>query len=410
MGCRRLVMPALVRLAGRLAVGGQWVCSASFEMSTTSPYAGLLSIFDELGIVSDDKLEAFLRLSRESGYWQESYADLYAEKQVETPDRLAHSLCAGLNGLAAELDSLYGLSGIQQFSITSATRLDEEMLKKGLFLSRVMTIFSPQGFSYVNTGYSSDAGDEYHGESWTISHDFVRDLYRHRALIQQSALILLPSAIQYSPHWGGYHTGKSLEILQELDNVKVIDIGLDPELLDRLIARYRARHQLVRLPELHVPWIEHVDLAAVLKIRDDSHDELADFQSAYHAALLEYIEHHRSADFAAISKAIADDIIDPALRRIKKRYKRTLSLHRSLTAVGAAIAVLPVGAAAISGVFFDDLSLSELVPAIPPSLTGVLGAVATNVVQKRHVARALDDERFYVLWRLGAGQARGVGP
>ena len=380
-------------------------------MSETPAYVRLLTVFEDLGVNSERELEALLRESPESASYDDDHIRITRE------GRLASNLCERFAELPS-VDSFYGPAGIHQFSISSASRLDDEDLIKGMFLSRVTTVFTPHRLTYkYKQEHPEWLGWDYdlHSADWEVSHDFVRDLYRHRKLIERSDLVLLPTGWRYSttnltPE-SGYtqtttKTKENLEILEALDKVKVIDIGLASDLLDRLIARYRAKHQLVRLPELHVPWIEHVDLDTVLKIRDDSHDELADFQCAYHAALLEYIDHHRSANFAGISRAIAEDIIDPALRRMEKKHQRTLALHRSMRAVGAAIAALPLGAAAVSGALFDELSVGELTQTIPPSIAGVFGAITTNAIYERHAAKALEDERFYVLWDLAGDRCR----
>jgi hypothetical protein len=361
-----------------------------------SRYASLPKVFDEFGVASESDLNA--KLFGEGGRGRHAATGaLIGHSRVTAADKgsaIAGAVCRAVSDIATTFDDAADMRGIQQFSLYDTQRLRQEDVVKGLFLANRTTIFTPHHFEYHYQLEELPDGGNIEYTDWDISDDFVRELYRYRELVERSALRLLPASVKTD-----LRTTETVGLLQQMQRTKVLNLGLPIAAVERVVARYRRHEQLVSLPDLHVPWIQRVSLDQVLDIRDDSADELAEFQLAYHEALQQYIENRHETDFRAVSTVISDDLIEPKLRKVDRKYRRTLSTHRSVAAVGAAVAAAPVGAVIVSGGLFNE-AVTTLMPTFASGLAGVFGSVAVNRLQFRKAARELDDDAFVVLWKL----------
>jgi hypothetical protein len=314
-------------------------------------------------------------------------------------------LCRSLADVAKHLGTLYDGGGIQQFSLNADSRIREDSVRKALFLSRTPTIFTQHRFyhHYVEFWNSSDAENVYQ-ERWEISHDFTRDLFRYQEAIEQGHLIIFPSSITLSSYTGDISRSHSVEetvsVLDEIERTRVFNTSVSPQLIDAIVARYKTEHQLISLPDLSVPWIENLDVKSILKVREDYSDLLDDFQRAYHRSVLANIENHRSLNFAEISKQINEDVINPQLLKIKKKYARIVSSHRSLAIIGGAVSLIPISGVILSGVLLNQLTNTDIISLAPSALAGLLTTVATNRINQSRAIQALEDNAYYVLWKI----------
>ena len=124
------------------------------------------------------------------------------------------------------------------------------------------------------------------------------------------------------------------------------------------------------------------------------------FQKAYHNAILAFIENYKSLDFARISKQINQDLIIPQVGEIEKKYKRITSLHKSLALTGAAVSLIPIGGVILSDMLLNQILVSDLVKAIPPTLASLITTIATNKIYQDNAIQAFEDNAFYILWKL----------
>ena len=177
-------------------------------------------------------------------------------------------------------------------------------------------------------------------------------------------------------------------------------MGTDSQLVDAIVARYKMEHQLISLPELSIPWIRNLDLGTILKVKEDYSDLINNFQRAYHNSVLTYIENHRSLDFAKISRQIYQDLIVPRVAEIEKNYKRISSLHRSLVLAGAAVAVIPIGGVILGGALLNQILATDIIKAVQSALASLIATVTTNRIYQSNAIQALEDDAFYVLWKL----------
>ena len=155
-----------------------------------------------------------------------------------------------------------------------------------------------------------------------------------------------------------------------------------------------------------MPWIKNIDLKSALKVKNEQGDILKSFQIAYHKSILEYIEKHRSLNFQKISKQIHGDLIEPKVNSIEKKYKRAVSLHRSLSVAGAIVSIMPIAGVILSGTLFNDILGSDIGGMISPTVAGLVSTVSANKIHQKHQIKALEDEDFYILWRLKKGKLK----
>lgn len=366
-------------------------------------YTQILRTFEHNSVSDGKSLETLLQQIPESDNYDAEIAALTGKGSP--PSALVTDLCRSLADIAQHLGSLYDGGGIQQFSLNAESRIREDNVRKALFLSRTPTIFTQHRFHYGSVEFwnSADAENVYR-ESWEISHDFIRDLFRYQEAIERGQLIILPSSITQSRYTGDISRSHSVEekisLLEEMERTRVFNMNVAPQLVDAIIERYKTEHQLISLPDLSVPWIENLDVKSILKVRDDHSDLLDDFQRAYHRAVLAYIENHRSLDFAQISRQINEDVIDPQLAKIEKNYKRIVLSHRSLALTGAAVSLIPIGGVILSGVLLNQLMSTDIIKLAPTVLAGLLTTVATNRINQGRAIQALEDNAYYILWKI----------
>jgi hypothetical protein len=359
-------------------------------------YSQILTAFKAEGVENEKKLASILSQSPETGESPYRTRRHYPELKTRY---LIQNLSRGLGQIAVNLNSFYDeIGGIQQFSLNVDSRISEDNIKKALFLSRTATVFTEHLFGY-DEYYPDDASDWMKDEKrirWAMSHDFVRDVFRFREPIEQGHLIILPRAIAYE---GGV-LDVNATLLSEMEATRVFNLGVDDRLVDQIVARYKLNHQLISLPELSVPWIKGIDLATILKIKADNRDSMDSWQRKYHKLTMTHIENHREINFAKISRQITEDLITPELAKIEKNYSRIISRHRSLALAGAATALIPVGGVILSKALLDQIFASDIMLLIPSAVASLVASVATNRINQEYTVQALDDNEFYVLWKM----------
>ncbi len=344
-------------------------------VETVGTFSQLPDIFSNHNISTPDQLEQQLSRTTELDEHMFGSDSPGPEENILLRD-IVTSLARITQGGAFSLEG----SGISQFSTITSPRLPEADVRKALFLSRRATVFTTHNFRYITMeGFSAFSGDEWESWNWSLGHDYIRDLFTYREAIRNGALNLVPQVTEYE------REGRSgtTQFSAMANATSVIDISGHRTLIDRLIEHYRANRQLVALPALAVPWIDNVNVSTILDIRDDSADELGSFQQSYHEALLHQIENRRSTDFAVLSQHINEDVIGPAVRRINRKYRRIVSLHRSLRIAGATVALLPVGSLLIAGHDFQDLLSTEFLRDLPAPLVNLIVALWTNATYRR---------------------------
>lgn len=366
-----------------------------------SHYARILQPFTHYGISSNDALEDFLRSNERSGAGSVPYMSPRFEGAS-----LSRDVYSELSTIADQIDSLYRTSGIQQFSINHDTVISRENVLKALFLSRIATIFTPHKVTHSTNYYMvDDEGQEYVDESWEVSHDFVRALFDYREPIEAGQLVILPSSIRsIRSHSDSSTFGDDIlnaeSLLKMLDTTKVVRLGAEPELIDAIVTRYKRHHQLIVLPALSMPWVTNLSVPAMLQLKEDYDDSLDEFQRTYHEAIRTYIENHRVVDFESISRQINQDLIVPRVAKIEREYRRTVSHHRNLALAGVAVSFISIGAVIIGKALLNQILVGDLIPTITPAIASLVSAVATNKITQTRVREELEDDAFYVLWKL----------
>src|SRR4051812_15990630 len=79
------------------------------------------------------------------------------------------------------------VGGIRQYSLSQSENIDADDVRKAMFLSRQSTIFTRHEFELKTATHSQDDGTDWYETSWSLSKDFIRDVFRYRDLIEQSA-------------------------------------------------------------------------------------------------------------------------------------------------------------------------------------------------------------------------------
>jgi len=366
-----------------------------------SGFSELLTILTENGVRDEKSLEKLLRnLPENHNASSTAGGGYYTPPASPNLAPVAESICSILAGL---WNGFSGGQGIQQFSLNPEERLEEENVKKALFLSQTSTIFTKHHFDYRDeTVFTPEIAETAYVLSWTISHDFLRDVFRYREPLERGDLRLFPKSLAKTYRhtgWGGDPQVTTVSLLEQIARTNVY-LDFDEELISAVIKRYKKDEQLILLPDLSVPWIADVGLTNILKLRDDYADSLTSFQRAYHQAVLAFIENHRSLDFARISSQINNDVIAPEVARIDRAYQKALSLHRNLSATQATVSVIP-----IIGVIVNSAMLGEMLSGAAAAMglqavASLVAAFATNRIQQSHALEALKDETFYVLWKV----------
>ena len=364
-------------------------------------YQELVDLFEVMGIENESALTAAL------GGESETYDPFEAGWEPSEPKTLGGKVAQALWKIDLNASSGNQDWGIQQFSLCDKPQVPVEDIKKGLFLSRRSTIFTPHHFSIHShhDDYYGDAPIYQHETTVTFDRDFIRELFTYRESIKRGELRLLPaemasSSSQYTDSRG--HQEQSSEtksLLSEINRSNVLKIDPGPDILQQVLKRFSRREQVVHLPSLRVPWIKDLEIDDILRIKTDEKPAIDRFQAAYHEALAEHIKNYESVDYGRISEQIQEDIIQPKLDDIERSYKRVVGLHRKLAAAGAALAFLPLAMTILSAEFFQT-TFSQPLSFIPAVVSGSVGSFALNKIQVENKKGELEETEFYILWRL----------
>jgi hypothetical protein len=386
-------------------------------MKLPEHFQDLPDIFARNDIVNEGRLEEVLSHSRESGssnYPTWGYPGVTRPKtEYELGRDLAMHLCWYLTSISEKGKLLPSGPGINQCSTVASSRVGDVDIRKALFLANTATVFTGHRLSYHNDRsttafFVEDVSDDH----WTVSHDYVRDLFRYRDAISSGPLMLVPAAVTYAGTTGGMwgkakpSYSSTLSSSDAAYDTRVLTPGLPAQTLEELVKNYHKNRQVVTLPALQVPWIENIDTALILKVREENSDEFTLFQKSYHEALLRQMENFGTADFSSVSIAINEEIIGPALRRLDRKYRRTVSLHRSLRLAGASTALLPVVALLVAGRTFREFFTPEFAPTLAASTMNAIITIWVNAIYKRKAIEELQDENFYILWRMEHSRKR----
>lgn len=359
-------------------------------------YDDLVEVFEDAGISSESELEDAIR----------SGSETYEAWGGPGPVTLGGKIAKQLRSVKLDASSPRDW-GIQQYALCQEARVPPEDVKKGLFLSRRSTIFTRHGFSY-HTHRDDYIGDYpiFNVETRvSYDRDFIRDLYLYRKAIARGDLRLVPAELTTSSssfeegHGHRSEPEETVELLQEINHLNVLKLDAQRSIVRRVLKRYAKRQQLVHLPSLRVPWIYGLDLESILRVKDDDRLSIERFQSAFHEALAEHIANYGSLNFDRISDQVQEDIIQPRLDEMERRYRRAVTLHRSLAVAGAGLAFLPLAMTIVSQEFFDT-QLAQVQSLFPAAVTGAVTSFALNKVRLGDRKGELEDSRFYVLWRL----------
>jgi hypothetical protein len=391
-------------------------------MADMDSFRRMAEVFSEYNISTPDQLEERLAEASERGKRYFPTNSEWAGEPEPPGHLLARSVCSKLAALAGDVARLSSSPGINQFSLLASQRLPETDLRKAMFLSRRAIVISSHEFHYAhNEQYNPLASGDWTQtteEDWTISNSYIRDLFTYRDAIRSGTLLMFPRKLVFVETTDrAYKRPHEIpRIVMDLADMarttRIIDVTANQELIDRIIQHYRARRQLIILPELEVPWVDNITIPKIIHVREESRDEWVRFHEAYHELLLRQIEIHRSVDFARLSRNINEEVIEPALSDIDQKYRRIVSQHRSLRVPGATVGLLPVRSLLLSGRAFRKLERTKLARDSPMPLVRLLADLGSNGITRRNALNALGESTFYVLWRVqreqGASRPRRV--
>ncbi len=289
---------------------------------------------------------------------------------------------------------IYSGTGIHQIGLSTGPRIGQENVMKALFLSDLPTVCTGQWLSTLREEdeHTPDGTFIYY-RTLEINTDFVRDLHENWPAIENGALVILPESPKVDD------VSDTEPSLGELRSTKVVDIGVKPELYNLVVDSYERKRQVVVLPELHVPWIRGTKLDEILKVRQESTEELSRFQRAYHDSMLEYMKRYGKVDFGKMSVEIHKGEVQPALDKLNDRYKRFLSHRRKHESIGI-LSVVPISVAIVSATIFDQ-TLGDIPSMIAPTTAAVLSALARYRVDKKDGLASLEEDKYYVVWKVG---------
>jgi hypothetical protein len=370
----------------------------------------IYDLFDQFDVRTEEQLQKVLG---ESGYERFEYNPWAGSGE---PSSLGGQLTLALSQADLERSQSRESLGIQQYSLAAEGTVASDDIKKALFLSRRATIFTQHNIE-IHDHHDDYAGDEQIVRWEKTLHwdpELFREIYRHRKAIETGQLRLLPSRLierSTQSNTGGereFEPRELIDVLEEINKSNALATTgarrSSRELIDRVLRSYRRREQLVHLASLKVPWIEGISVEHVLRVKEDHQDALDRFQAAYHKAVAEQIDNYGTVDFQAISHEVIDDLIQPQLNTLERQYKRTVSRHRSLAAVGAALAFVPLGIALVNHQFFNS-GFADAESLIPAGMTGAISSIVANKINMRSSAGDIEEHTFYILWMLGRDES-----
>jgi len=347
-------------------------------------FSGIVELFVQEGISSRKELQEIL----------------CTDENYQRYKSLCKALSGYLNSVSLSLDEEYQSEGILQFSYSPSARLREDDILKALFLARRSTVFMPGTVKYERGDYYGSFGGP--GEEYQIDRDYTETLFRFRDAIAEGGLIALPSHIYYNRSRHADPTiYKHADLARKISQTRVRSVEVGPELLATVLREYRLSRQVVALPELSVPWIAGMDRQRILRLREDAHDEVLQFQRSYHLALTDYIEALGSLDFDLISRQIARDIVSPAVHSIERKYLNIVKQSRSLQLASVAVATLPVLGVLVTSIALQQPLLQSLADAAGSAVASTLGAATLNQLEKKNQKESLKTESYYLIWALG---------
>jgi hypothetical protein len=372
--------------------------------------SNLIDLFSEFGIKNAKQLEAVLEREGAGGNWSSEGIGGYR------PESFGLRVAEILNE-SSQKDKLDDRGyGIQHYTYIGSERILEESLKKGLFISRRINFITDHDFVMHSSDvdYDVDSAIGYvYTYDWRFSPDFVRDVFKYQDLIRSGKLQLLPAKITFSRTTGTHTAGPKDTVSTynvELDVHKdVRDLAVsnaltslrNKRLVERILGHYRQNNQLANTMQMDIPWIAGIKLKALNQYVSDNQESIDSFQKAYHRALEETIINYRDLNFARLTLQINKDIIQPELTRIARKYKRSLSLHRSLLFGGAFVASMPVTVALVGHIAFNQtLQTSEIAGLISGFASGLVASLASNTIHHQNAKAELQEEKFYALWKL----------
>lgn len=366
----------------------------------------LLHLFDEFHIQNEAQLEKAMGQRTSEHYEHDPWAG------IDEPSSFGGRLTLALSKLDLDASSSRESLGIQQYSLATKKNVAKDEVKKALFLSRRSTIFTRHSFK-VHEHHDDYAGGDEQIVRWekTLYWDpeFFREIYTFREAIESGQLRLLPNELiqrETTYNTSGereFEPRELVGVLEEINTSNALATNQrrgSSDLINRVLRSYRRKEQLVHLARLDVPWIHGLSLEDVLRVKDDHQDALDRFQAAYHEAIAEQIKNYGTVDFQAISDQIRDDLIQPQLNALERRYKRTVSRHRSLAVAGAALSFVPLGVAVVSQQFFSG-GFGDAASMIPAGMTGAISSLVANKINMKSSAGDMAETTFYILWLLG---------
>jgi hypothetical protein len=348
----------------------------------------LVELFKGYGISESESMERWLRNRR----WPrrilgedrdgDSFGNMLSQYCVAAFDELREDRTSG---------------GIHQFSaLKRKGRIPSAAVGKALVTSARSTLVTRWIISYGASNRSSGGYFE---------HDFVRDIFAYRHLIDSGDLFILPSAVTNRDGEQSFDPERDsadLQLAARLNETRVATLAADRSLIDQILQRYRINHQLVIIEEIDLPQLDGVSLDTIVKLRQEAAHELESFQRAYHKAIQEQITNSIDLDFRRISRQINEDILAPSVKALHDKYRQTIGMYRSLaTSTAFPPALTPVGQVILSGeslkALLNDLSFRS---ALFGATVTTIAALAANRAYRKRELRTLHDDEYYVLWLL----------
>ena len=371
----------------------------------------IYDLFDKFDVRTEEQLQEVLGRSGSERFEYDPWAG------AGEPSSFGGQLTLALSKVGLERSQSRESLGIQQYSLAAEGTVASDDIKKALFLSRRATIFTQHNIE-IHDHHDDYAGGDEQIVRWekTLHWDpeLFCEIYRHRKAIETGQLRLLPSRLIERSTQSNTDGERELEPRELIDVLEEINTSnalattgasrSSRKLIDRVLRSYRRREQLVHLASLKVPWIEGISVEDVVRVKEDHQDALDRFQAAYHEAVAEQIDNYGTVDFQAISHQVIDGLIQPQLNTLERQYKRTVSRHRSLAAVGAALAFVPLGIALVNHQFFNS-GLIDAESLIPAGMTGAISSIVANKINMRSSAGDIDEHTFYILWMLGRDES-----
>ena len=203
-----------------------------------NPYTNMFKLFDKYKVNDQKSLDAFLQKLPTS-------TD-YPIKNNDQFTSLFDAFCNGLLLNSSVEEQAFAEGGIHQFSLNLTPRIHEDNVRKALFLSRVATIFSAHTMTQYTTSYSNyydGSSDIWY--SWNLHHDFIRDIYAYRKLLEKNLIRIVPKEVQEIQNneivdgAGGHSSSNNhiIPLLEDIESTRVLQLSPNQKLLDKIVAK-----------------------------------------------------------------------------------------------------------------------------------------------------------------------------